>query len=127
MVKSFSAVCEHSRGSKAWLGNGPHGWCLFKDGDSAHDGSWKSGNYSQYLIRDGGLIGVTFDADKRTISFTSNGNEKRDVYSGLPETVYLAVSLYKRGKFELESVDWEHPAEDGEAGEAHLRPGSPPR
>ena len=116
VIKSFSAVCEHGRGSKAWIGNGANGWCLFKDGDSAHGGTWKGGNYSQYSVRDGGLIGVTFDADHRTISFTSNGNEKRDVYSGLPEQVHLAVSLYKRGKFELESVDWEHPAEDGEGG-----------
>ena len=115
VVQSFSAVCEHARGSKAWIGNGNAGWCLFKDGDSAHDGAWKGGNYSQYGIRDGGLVGVTFDADEHTISFSSNGNEKRAVYSGLPDKVFLAVSLYKCGKFELESVDWEQLAEDGEA------------
>ena len=113
VVKSFEQVKTHSRGSKAWIGNGPNGWCLFKDGDSAHDGSWKGGSYSNYTIGDRTDVGVTFDADKKSVSFSTTRGGKRhdrpDCFTGISSAeVFLAVTIYKRGKFELLSTDWEH-------------------
>ena len=108
VVKSFADVCAHScHTSKGWIGNGPHGWCLFKDGDAAHDGSWRGGSYSQYSVAENNTVQVIVDADKRTVSFESRGNIREAVYKDLPERVYLAVSLYKEGKIELVSADWE--------------------
>lgn len=117
LVTSYEEVLQHSRGSKAWIGNGENGWCIFKDGDAAHGGRWKGGNYQQYSISNGCTVSVIFDADRRNIGFVSNDRERPDVYDGLPDTVYLAVSLYKRGKFELVSTDWEHITEGEEHSE----------
>ena len=113
VVKSFADVSRHSHTSKGWLGNGPHGWCLFKDGDAAHNGSWKGGSYSQYSVGEGGTVRVIVDADKRSVSFESNGRTRENIFTDLPAQVYLAVSFYKAGKVELLSSDFmEADAED---------------
>jgi hypothetical protein len=108
VVTSMSAVVNsHSRGSKAWIGNGPNGWVLFNDGDAGHTGSWKGGSYDRYAIRKDAEVSVTIDADRHTISFVVNGTERNDVYGNIPDTVYLAVSISQPGgSFELKSVDW---------------------
>eukprot|EP01052_Picozoa_sp_SAG31_P007270 SAG31_NODE_345_length_17358_cov_61.906889_2_plen_2171_part_00 len=110
VVTSFEAVCKHTHTSKGWLGNGPSGWCLFKDGDAAHGGSWKGGNYGDYAVSERSEVSITFNADQRTISFEVNGKKREDVYGDLPESVYLAVSLYKNGKVELMESDFTGPA-----------------
>jgi hypothetical protein len=93
VVSSFADVVTHSHTSKGWLGNGPHGWCLFKDGDAAHGGSWKGGSYGEFAIGERAEIHVIVNADRRTVSFEVNGKLRRDVYKDLPDGVRLAVSL----------------------------------
>ena len=109
---------------QGWLGNGPSGWCLFKDGDAAHGCSWKGGSYGDFAIVEGSEVSVIFNADSRTVSFEVNGRLRADVYTDLPETVYLAISLYKSGHIELLSSDFAGPiavdmaASDGGGGPA---------
>jgi len=104
VVKSFDDVKRnHESDGKAWIGNGQYGWCLYTDGDCAHNRSWNSG--SLRIDRDGGTVAVTFDAGRSSISFETSGGQKREnVYTNLPSVVYLAVSVSKNGgKFELVS------------------------
>ena len=69
VVTSFRDVQRHDHSAKGWLGNGAHGWCLFKDGDAAHGGDWKGGSYGQFAVSEGGVVTVIVDADAGTISF----------------------------------------------------------
>ena len=60
VVKSFDEAQQHRNGSKAWIGNGPAGWCLFNDGDCCHNGSWSSGSQR---FSPGREVSITISAD----------------------------------------------------------------
>lgn len=107
LVTSFASACKHNRGSKGFIGNGPSGWCLFKDGDCAHKGSWKGGGYDMFQLTANTPVSVIFDANSKTVSFEVNGKIKSDVYKNLPNEVYLAVSIDKAGSFKLNSLSWD--------------------
>jgi hypothetical protein len=57
-------------------------------------------------VSEGGTVGITFDAEKRSVCFESNGRTRENIFTDLPAQVYLAVSLYKEGKVELVSSDF---------------------
>ena len=98
---SMEDLKRHSRQNKAWIGNGGHGWCLFNDGDCAHDGSWKGGSYSDYSYGTGDKIQVLFDAERKSIGWVVNGSKREHVYTGLGSTAYFCISFYKRGKAQV--------------------------
>eukprot|EP01043_Picozoa_sp_COSAG02_P052227 COSAG02_NODE_5593_length_4202_cov_1.591031_1_plen_579_part_10 len=92
VVTSFDQAKSHSNGSKAWIGNGPHGWCLFNDGDCCHNGSWSGGSQS---FRAGSTVAITINHSSHTMTVRSGSSERRDVYSGLPTKLYFAVAMHE--------------------------------
>ena len=101
LCKSWDDVNKHAKSNKAWIGNGPNGWCLFNDGDCAHDGSWRGGSYSDYCYGDRDIVHVVFDADEGTVGWNVNGKKREAVYRDVGDTAYFAISFYKRGKAQV--------------------------
>eukprot|EP01045_Picozoa_sp_COSAG04_P004560 COSAG04_NODE_200_length_20490_cov_33.582021_1_plen_3559_part_10 len=103
VVSSFEAAKAHTNGSKAWIGNGPNGWCLFTDGDCAHNGSWSGGSQR---FSTGSNVAITVDMDRGTFSCKSGGRDLRsNVYRGLPKQLHFAVAMYESGRMEIDASE----------------------
>lgn len=100
VVTSFEEVLQHSNGSKAWIGNGPHGWCLFNDGDCCHGGTWNSGSQR---FGTGKKVSIEIDMDAGTFSPSVDGNSRPNAYSGLPKQLYFAVAMRPSGRFRIDA------------------------
>eukprot|EP01043_Picozoa_sp_COSAG02_P048511 COSAG02_NODE_4771_length_4995_cov_3.275735_3_plen_298_part_00 len=106
MVTSFADVQQHSNGGMAWIGNGPKGWCLFRDGDCAHNHDWNTGIQR---FSSGDEVTITIDSDNHTFSCeSSRGGARTNVYRGLPSPLYFAVSAQSGAKFEVVDVSQLH-------------------
>jgi hypothetical protein len=102
VVTSFANVTSQSNGSKAWIGNGAHGWCLFNDGDCCHSGSWNSGSQR---FSAGDTVSITIDSDSGNMTVSSRGNTRSNVYRNLPKPLYLACSTQQRAAFTIDASD----------------------
>jgi hypothetical protein len=99
VVKSWDLLQTHSNGSKGYIGNGSHGWCLFSDGDGAHDGSWKGGSPGISSGTGGTKVKLVFNADRGDLGWVVGGTDRGVVYTGLPtgQGVYFAVAMGSSG------------------------------
>jgi hypothetical protein len=99
VVKSWDLLQTHACSSKGKIGNGPHGWCLFSDGDGAHDGAWKGGSPGIASGERGTKVKMVFNADRGELGWVVSGTDRGVVYTGLPtrQEVYFAVSMGPNG------------------------------
>lgn len=112
VVTSFEdlhGMKDEEKKRKHWIDGREYGWSLYNDGDGAHNDSWNYRDrktYSAFAMKglstaEGHIVGVTIDADQRTLSIESNNCCRVDMYTDLPEKVYLAVGLVGSGRAEI--------------------------
>jgi hypothetical protein len=100
VVTSFDEAMQHDNGSKAWIGNGASGWCLFNDGDCCHGGSWNSGSQR---FGSGKTVTIEIDMDNGTFTPSVDGNRRPNAYRDLPKRLYFAVAMRPNGRMRIDA------------------------
>ncbi|GES97528.1 hypothetical protein GLOIN_2v1482344 [Rhizophagus clarus] len=101
---SWVGVCASENVDyEVFVGGQPTGWVLGSNGYCSN-ASIKEFNYCPGFHKDGTIVTVHLDMNKRTCAFSVNGTKYREIteWNNLPPKLYPVVSLCRHGRFRIQ-------------------------